>query len=51
MMGENVEGAWGITELAGDFLSRLVLHEISAEGLILTLSRMAGLEEEAANGT
>jgi len=49
VIAENMEGAWRIAELMSDFFGWLALQEIGAEGLVLALSGMAGLSEEASN--
>jgi hypothetical protein len=44
-----MEGALRIAELTGHLFGRLAFEEIGAEGLVLALSGMAGLLEEAAD--
>jgi hypothetical protein len=51
MMAEHMEGAWGVTEAAGDLFGGFSLDEVSAEGLVLALSGQLGLEKEAAELT
>src|SRR6266498_2828236 len=51
VVAKNMEGAWRVTELMSDFFGRLALDEIRTQGLVLTLSGMAGLLEETAHGT
>jgi hypothetical protein len=46
LMADDAEGARGVAEAAGDFGRRLLIDEVSAEGLILALQWELGGEEE-----
>ena len=48
LVAEDAEGAGGITEVGGDVGGGFLVDEIGAQGFVLTLFGMEGLEEEAA---
>src|SRR5207253_3520531 len=48
---EDVEGIEGVAEGAGNVLGETALDQVSAQGLVLTVLRQTGLEEEAAELT
>ena len=48
VIAEDAEGAWGVTEGAGNLLGGAALEEIGAEGFVLALFGQGGLAEEAA---
>ena len=47
VMDQDTKAAGGITEAAGDFGTGEAVHEESAEGLVLAVGGVGGLEEEA----
>jgi hypothetical protein len=47
-VAKDPEGAWGVTEGAGDRLGGAALDEISAEGFILAVFGQGGFEKEGA---
>lgn len=51
LMAEDAEGAWGVTEAAGDVAGWLVIDEAGAEGFVLALQReLRGKEEILVSG-
>jgi len=48
VVSQDVQGADRVAEGAGDLWGGAALHEVGAEGLVLTLAWGGGLEEEAA---
>jgi len=45
VMGQNAEAARGVAETAGGLLGRELVDEVGAQGFVLAVSSVGGLEE------
>jgi len=50
LVTKNAEGTGGVAEASGDLERRIAIDEVGAKGLVLSVQRVFGSEEEVGQG-